>query len=220
MLQAGEARISIGVPSKSRGATGEGKSALARSVADNLTALPQQQSRGDESFVSMVAAIFDPDDQPPEVFHAELEQAIREHASAWTLAAPSASGCWRVQRAGGDPIEVRAVHWRAPGNVLDGLADQVNLERLLCAVLEKAYPSDVERVAQLLTEIGRARQAMDRKPPTWKAAIHVWLAMVYEKADELNAASRVLHQQDECKPHVESVLIEVGLLEDLRPLLA
>jgi hypothetical protein len=42
---------------------------------------------------------------------------------------------------------------------------------------------------------------------------------VYEKIDELNAASRFLHQQDECRPHVERLLADVGLIEDLRHLL-
>jgi hypothetical protein len=40
-----------------------------------------------------------------------------------------------------------------------------------------------------------------------------------EGPDDLNAASRFLHQQSECKPHIEPILDQIGLLADLRPLL-
>lgn len=103
---------------------------------------------------------------------------------------------------------------------IDGLPDHANLERLLCAVLAKAYPGDEEHVSRWLMEIGERRSKAGRKAATWKAAIHVWLATVYDKADELNAASRFLHQQDECKPHIQPVLDHAGLLADLRLLLA
>lgn len=220
MLRAGDASIDIKVPSKPRGATGEGKSVLARGVAEELRDLRPQVSPADESYVSLIAVVFDPDAATAAAFHGEVAQAIREHAPDWTLADGATSGTWRATRGADEqPVEVRAVHWRAPGNVLDGLPDHTNLERLLCAVAAKAYPDDVAHVARWLTEINDRRRVGQRKPATWKAAIHVWLATVYEKADEHNAASRFLHQQDECKPHVQPILDDVGLLADLRPLL-
>jgi len=154
-------------------------------------------------------------------FHAELEEAVREHATAWTLAVAGAPGVWVAERNLEDRVEVRAVDWRAPGGVLDGLPDEKNLERLLCAVLASAYPEEAPKVERWLTEIGEARaQARPAlKSATWKAAIHVWLALIYEKVDEINAATRVLHQQDRCKSHVEPILEQVGLLRDLLPLL-
>jgi hypothetical protein len=219
-LQAGDARVEIKVPSQRRGATGEGKSALARAVAEELQDLRPQVDPEDASRVSLIAAVFDPDGDAASAFHAEVAAALRRYSAAWTVTEAGAPGVWRAAREAGEDVEVRAVHWRAPGGVLDGLPEQANLERLLCAVLAKAYPADDAHVARWLTEIGAARQAAGRKPPTWKAAIHVWLAAVYEKADQDNAASRILHQQDACKPHVVPTLDEVGLLTDLRPLLA
>jgi hypothetical protein len=219
-LQAGiDLRIEIKVPSKPRGAPGEGKSALPLAVADELRLVRPQVDPADESYVSLVAAVFDPDEKTAADFHNELTHAIGERAPAWTITAGSTPGVWQVQREAGEQVEVRAVDWRAPGGVLDGLPEHKNLERLLCAVLAKAYPGDVPAVERWLTEIGAARTTAGRKPPTWKAAIHVWLAAVYEKADDLNAASRFLHQQDECKPHIHGILNQVGLLADLRPLL-
>jgi hypothetical protein len=218
-LRAGEVAIEVSVPSKTRGATGEGKSVLARSVADNLRALRPQPSPTDESYVSLMAVVFDPDDKPATRFHHEVARAIREHAPAWTLSDEATPGVWHARR-GAEEIDVRAVHWRAPGEVLGGLPDHKNLERLLCAVLAKAYPEDKDHVARWLTEIGERQRVTGRKPAGWKAAVHVWLATVYEKADEFNAASRFLDQQDACKSHVEPVLAEAGLLDDLRPLLA
>jgi hypothetical protein len=219
VLQAGIARIEVSVPSKARGATGEGKSALSRGVATALEGLPPQTNPADEAHVSLVAAVFDPDDETAADFHTALVKAVRDHATAWTFAESGSPGVWHAQRGATEQLEVRAVDWRAPGGVLDRLPDQMNLERLLCAVLAQAYPDDVSDVARWLTEVGGRCAAAGRKPPTWKAAIHVWLAVVYEKADELNAAARFLHQQDECRPHVERILDAVGLVRDLRPLL-
>lgn len=218
-LAAGDTQIDILVPSKKSGATGEGKSALARTVADALRMLPPQVGPGDESSVGLVAVVFDPDDATVPSFHAEVEKAVRVHATEWSFTGGASAGIWSAQRAVGEIVEVRAVHWRAPGGVVDGLPDQMNLERLLCAVLAAAYPQDVEHFERWLTEIREVSKAAGRKPGTWNAAIHVWLAAVYEKADDINAASRFLDQQRACKPHIERILAETGLLDDLRPLL-
>lgn len=218
-LDAGGERVEIIVPSKSRDATGEGKSALARAVATTLIGLPPQAGERDEDRVSVVAAVFDPDEGQPGDFHAELLRALRDHADTWTVADASAPGMWRATRDAGEWVDVRAVHWRATGEPLDGLPDHSNLDRLLCAVAAKAYPDDVAHAARWLGEINQRRHDMRRKPATWKAAVHVWLAAVYDKADELNAASRLLHQQPECRPHVEGLLAAVGLVDALRPLL-
>ena len=218
-LRTGDVRIEITVPSKSRGASGEGKSALAQGVAEALRELPSQIGPPDESTLSLASVVFDPDDQPVSAFHVEIERAIRERATTWSLAPGGAPGLWSATREAGETVEVRAVHWRAPGEQLDGLPDHENLERLLCAVLAKAYPDDRDHMARWLTEMGERRRSAGRKAASWKAAIHVWLACVYDKADELNAASRFLHQQAECKPHITPLLTDTGLLADLRPLL-
>lgn len=219
-LLAGSTVIEVGVPSRARGATGEGKSTLAATLADNLAALRSQPNAADESAVSLLAAVFDPDDDPPGRFCAEVERTMRERAVAWALAETDAPGVWCARRGTSEQVEIRAVHWRAPGEVLGGLLDHANLERLLCAVLAKAYPEDNDHVARWLREIAERQRAAGRKLAGWKAAIHVWSAVVYEKADENSAAARFLHQHKACRPHVEPTLQETGLLDDLRPLIA
>jgi hypothetical protein len=206
------------VPGRGRGDVGEGKSALARMTAQQLHDLAPQMGPPDESHVALIAVVFDPDADPVTGFHIEIERAVQAHAPAWTLT--GGAGTWRAERDVGEVVDVRAVHWRAPGGVLDGLPDHANLERLLCAVAARAYPDDLAHVDRWLTEIGARCRTAGRKPPRWKAAVHVWLAAVYEKADEENAAARFLHQQDECKPHIGGVLTETGLLDDLRQLLS
>jgi hypothetical protein len=218
-LQADDAQIDVRVPSKTGGATGEGKSALARMVASELHILPPQVGPQDESSVALIGVVFDPDEETVASFHAEVEKAVRAHASKWTLTGAGSPGVWSARREAGEVVEIRAVDWRAPGGVVDGLPDHMNLERLLCAVLALAYPSDLALIERWLAEVGEARKAAGRKPTGWKAAIHVWLAAVYQNADDLNAASRFLHQQSECKPHIEAILRETGLLDDLRYLL-
>ena len=105
------------------------------------------------------------------------------------------------------------VHNRAPGGVVDGLPDFRNLERVLCEVLARAYEAEAEIVERWLTEI-------QSRKPGWKAAVHLWCALVEEKASEGNIAARVLHQNSACKPHALAVLREAGLLADLEPLFA
>ncbi|MFO0759367.1 MAG: hypothetical protein U0359_22935 [Byssovorax sp.] len=218
-LQIGDdVSIDIVVPSKGRGGPGDGKSALPRMIAELLRDLPPQIGAGDESTVGLAAVVFDPDGQPIPTFYGEVERAIRAHASGWAFA-PQSPGTWSALRESGERVEVRAVHWRALGGVVDNLPDVQNLERLLSSILGAAYPTGAPDIERWLTEIGEVRRAAGRKAPTWKAAIHLWLALVYEKADDINAASRVLHQQDECKPHIEAVLQQTGLLADLLPLL-
>lgn len=48
--------------------------------------------------------------------------------------------------------------------------------------------------------------------------LHLWCALVDEKATELNVAARVLHQNTACRPHALDVLREAGVLADLQPL--
>jgi hypothetical protein len=218
VLTAGSYRIEIKAPSRAQGSAGEGKTALARTTAETLHNLAPQIGPPDESHVSLVAVAFDPDGDTVESFHAAVAGAIQAHAPAWTLT--GAAGTWRAKRDAGEEVDVRAVHWRAPGGVLDGLPDHANLERLLCAVAARAYPGDLADVDRWLREMADRRRAAGRKPAGWKAAIHVWLAAVYEKVDQENAATRFLSQQDECKPHVAAVLTEAGLLDELRALLA
>lgn len=187
-----------------------GKSALPKEIAADLAQLPPQIEPQGEATVDIIAVVFDPDGDPEASFHREIEKNIAGQATDWALA-PKAVGAWTATREPGEIVGLVAIPWRAPGNVIDGLPDYRNLERVLCAVLARAYQPEAEIVERWLTEI-------QNRKPGWKAALHLWCALVEEKASETNAAARVLHQNTACRPHALDVLREAGLLTDLQPL--
>jgi hypothetical protein len=189
-----------------------GKSALPKEIAADLAQLPPQIEPQGEATVDKIAVVFDPDGDPEAAFHREIEKNVAAQAQGWTLA-PKSPGAWTATREPGEVVEVVAIPWRAPGGVVDGLPDFRNLERVLCEVLARAYQTEAEIVERWLTEI-------QSRKPGWKAAVHLWCALVEEKASEGNIAARVLHQNSACKPHALAVLREAGLLADLEPLFA
>lgn len=189
-----------------------GKSALPKEIAADLAQLPPQIEPQGEATVDKIAVVFDPDGDPEATFHRDIEKNVATQAKGWSLASKS-PGAWTATREPGEIVEVVAIPWRAPGGVVDGLPDFRNLERVLCAVLARAYQAEAEIVERWLTEI-------QSRKPGWKAALHLWCALVEEKASEVNIAAKVLHQSAACKPHAIAVLREVGLLADLEPLFA
>jgi hypothetical protein len=107
-------------------------------------------------------------------------------------------------------VVVRAVPWRAPGGTVDGLPDSQNLERLLCHVAAMAYPDKAKAVERWLGEMSSTGDS-----PSWKAAMHLWCALVEPKATESNATARFLRQNEVCRPHVTGVVRQVSLFKDL-----
>lgn len=203
--------------SKVMASTAKGaKSALAPALAEFLEGLPPLAGDPSPDRYSRVLVLFDPDADSIGTFCDGLEDAVR--ITKWTLH-PLTSGRpgrgWWARRDPGERLLVEARAWSTTGDVLDGLADEQNLERVLCQVLARAYPDDVEWVAARLDEI---RQRRD-KVPRWKAAVHLWCALVDDKADELSAPARFLGQHKACKPHVRDVLETGGVLRDLRGVL-
>jgi hypothetical protein len=73
-----------------------------------------------------------------------------------------------------------------------------------------AYPTEAKTVERWLGEISEAG-----KQPSWKAALHLWCALVEPKADESNAAARFLHQNETCRPHARTAIEQVSLFKDL-----
>ena len=128
---------------------------------------------------------------------------------------PGCARTWTARREEGEELSLCAIPWRAPGPVVDGLPDNQNIERLLCAVAARAYPTEASIVERWLTKI----QSVRNKAPKWKAALHLWCALVDEGASETNAAARFLHDNRALKPYVQQTLEEVKLWNDLRPLL-
>lgn len=207
-LRAGQIAIEIK-------ASRAGKSGLIKMIGESLAALGPQDGPPEEAKVRRIAAVFDPDEEPVTAFHKGVASSVAREAPDWRLVQVG-SGTWLARRMPGERVQVRAIPWRAPGPVVDGLADHQNLERLLCAVAKAAYPAEAAIVERWLTEI----TTVSGKTPKWKAALHLWCALVDQSASELNAATRFLHQNGDCKPHVSPALEKVGLLRALRPLFA
>jgi hypothetical protein len=194
-----------------------GKRKLPGLAATTLMTLPAQMGPPDDAKVKRIALVFDPDESLVSAFHNDIVQAIVRQATAWTLTSV-APGAWIARRSPGERVQLLAIGWKAPGGVVDGLADHQNLDRLLCAMAAKAYPVEAQIVERWLNEVNGARQPENRAK--WKAALHLYCALVEEKASELSAPARFLHQNAMCKPHVRMILEQGGLLKALRPLLA
>lgn len=75
-LRSGESLVEIVVPSKGRGDAGDGKSQLPLMVAKKLNDLAPQGGPPTEPYTDLVAAVFDPDDEPEPKFHERIEVAI------------------------------------------------------------------------------------------------------------------------------------------------
>lgn len=206
VLLAGRARLEIR-------AVKNAKSQLAKGMATELAQLPPQVAGDPEQRTRRIAAVFDPDAEGEEAFHRDIQREIARSARDWRLQQVT-EGAWIARREAGERLWLRAIAWRGPGAPVDGLADHQNLERLLCAVAARAYPAEAALVTRWLEEIGSVRGAA----AGWKAALHLWCALVEEKASEANAAARFLHQNKLCMPFVEPILREVSLLRALRPL--
>jgi hypothetical protein len=208
-LQAGTAVIDLVlVPNK------DGKTGLPKGLAEQLHAVPPIGPQPDEGDVALLATVFDPDSSSEAEFHGQIQQAIAGGAPAWTLNIER-EGVWSAHR-GSETLTVHCVAWRGPGPVVDALPDHQNIERLLCAIAARAYPQEATLVERWTGEITTLRKP---KAQRWKVALHLWCALVCDKASEHSAAARFLHQDATCKPHVETTLGEVGLVEALRPLL-
>ena len=183
------------------------KSGLPEALATKLHGLPVENSSDDPNALERITVLFDPDDEPADKMYAKLADEVAATAKAWKL--DGDPGDW-VARRSVQTVILRAVPWRSPGNVVDSLPDWQNLERLLCHVAAVAYPTEAKIVERWLGEISEAG-----KKPVWKAALHLWCALVEPKADESNAAAQFLHQNQTCRPHARAAIEQVSLLKDL-----
>jgi hypothetical protein len=184
------------------------KSGLPAALAIKLHGLPVENSSDDPNALERITVLFDPDDESPEETCVRLAAEVSANAKAWKL--DGSPGDWVARRNGNQAVILRAVSWRSPGNVVDGLPDWQNLERLLCHVTAVAYPSEAKIVERWLGEISGPG-----KKPSWKAALHLWCALVEPKSDESNAAARFLHQNQTCRPHARAAIEQVSLFKDL-----
>lgn len=185
-----------------------GKSGLPEELATKLLGLSVDDLGTAPNALQQITVLFDPDEEPLDRMYTRLVDRIAAEARSWKL--EGQPGDWIARRNASETVVVRAVHWRSPGSVVDGLPDCQNLERLVCYVAAKAYPQEAKIVERWLGEI----HATEKKP-CWKAAVHLWCALVEHKSDERNAAARFLHQNDTCRPHVREAIREVSLFKDL-----
>jgi hypothetical protein len=190
-------------------ATANAKSGLAKTASLKLEGLIPGNRSDDPASVGQIAVIFDPDECGAPVFFESLSKVVGEGAPSWKLD-EFHPGVWTARRDGFEPVELRAIPWRAPGGVVDSLPDSQNLDRLCCAVAREAFLEDSEMVIRWLEEL-----AVKKKRIGWKSALHLWCAIVDEKAGEITAAARFLHQNKACRPKVRPILEGVSLLKDL-----
>lgn len=184
------------------------KSGLPAALAIKLHGLPVENSSDDPNALERITVLFDPDDESPEETCVRLAAEVSANAKAWKL--DGSPRDWVARRNANQTVIVRAVPWRSPGDVVDGLPGWQSLERLLCHVTAVAYPTEAKTVERWLGEISEAG-----KQPSWKAALHLWCALVEPKADESNAAARFLHQNETCRPHARTAIEQVSLFKDL-----
>jgi hypothetical protein len=111
---------------------------------------------------------------------------------------------------------ITAIPWRSGDPVVDDLPDTQSLDRLLCAIAGRAHPGHTAMVERWLRE-ARAELGVQ---PKWKAALHLWCALVEPAASPVNAATRFLGQNHNCTPHVSPALIAGGLLARIAEIFA
>lgn len=167
----------------------------------------------EDGHVSRLACVFDPDSDPREVFEAEMDSALSSLGPRWRVRMRQSRHRWIVARDDRYRVVVQAIAWRAPPQRTAVLPDHQNLERLMCEIARTAYPQEAALADRWLAEMGAAT----KKHP-WKSAMHLWCALVEPKADEHSAPARFLHQNRQCAPHARSILSQVSLMSELRPL--
>lgn len=182
---------------------------------------------GDEALVDRVTFFFDPDDDEKDEFvnrvHSRLE-GLSTASPPWIASRNEPDlGRWTLARAGEPSVELRGIPWGAAGPVLDGLDDVQNLERLLCAVMGKAYPDQVARIAGWLDEIREFRASLHPgQRLKWKAAVLLWAALTDEQSTtDGGIPSRFLGQhkpprtadffEEYVRPELESQALHEGL---------
>jgi hypothetical protein len=192
----------------------EAKSGLWCAAAKLLGGLPRVKMTDDPDGIGRIWVVYDPDGQGADAFCRAIAPAFEKHASQWKLT-PGGRADWVAERDPGERVSLAAIAWRAPDGVVDGLADTQSLDRLVCAVAARAFPEESRVVHRWLDEL-----TASGKRPGWKAALHLWCAVVEQKANEDTAAVRFLGQNRLCEAHARGALEEVSLLKDLASLAA
>lgn len=192
-----------------------GKSSLPANVATLLAGLPPQQGQRGDDRTASVSVIFDPDDDRASTFYSDVDSTVLRDAPTWQLKEIT-PGRFRASRGAAERVLIRLIHWRADNTVLNGLPDVQDLDRLLCQIAGSAYPADETLVRGWLAQIAQR----PGRAPKWKAAVHLWCALIEERATEVSAAARFLGQNAQCAAKAPNVLAQLSLWRDLRRIFA
>lgn len=165
------------------------------------------------------ALVYDPDERSVSDCEARFDGRIRAlEASGWTV--ERSNSVWKLVRAE-PPTEtsVRAIAWQGRCDTPPCLPDRQNLERLLCTINESTWPQGKTTVTRWLTEIDAQRAVLGvAGKPTWKTAIHLWCALVDDKASEAAVVKRFLGQNEAARTSVKQALLDAGILTALEAL--
>lgn len=174
----------------------------------------------DATLRDRAAVVYDPDERATSDVEDALDTRLRSLETEWMIERNGPA--WTLTRKElPQTIHVRTIAWTHPGAVLGGLPDRQNLERVLCAISARAWPAGDAVVAQWLQAIRefRANNGVARAP-TWKAAVHLWCALVDDAATEAAAVKRFLGQNPSALPFVRETLDEARIVTSLEALFA
>lgn len=183
-------------------------------MATEIANLPIHDPGGPER---RFALVYDPDAWTVEDFEAAVSEALAAKATDWAIQQSGSS--WTLQREG-ESVLLRAIPWCIDGDVLDSLPDVQNLERVLCTVLGETYPSGVTTVAECIERFREQRKQLGiDRDLSWKAAIHLWCALVDDAATDSTAPKRFLGQVEAFTRAAEAVCRRNGVVPALHELL-
>jgi len=192
----------------------DAKSGLVREAMTALDAEPRRNRRDpNDQPLRRLGIVFDPDGDPRAKFENAVLTAFQTSAKEWRVRRLTSKRACLLATRDRDRVLVHFVAWRST-YALDTMPDVLNLERLLCEIAAEAYPAEASIVARWLKDfpVGSLQHP-------WKAALHLWCALVEAKSDEHSAPARFLHQNKTCAPHVEPLLRSISVLRELEPLL-
>lgn len=201
-LQVGESvRIRVEAP------TG-GKDALPATAAAILDEMPPDAT---DSELALLALVYDPNGEGRQAFCDRVTKAI-EKDRTWRIEGRLQSDA--VAKASATcSLQIRCIAWRDSDPITDANAalgaSEENLERFLCAVAAKRYPEHKPMIARMLADISVLEHPKRWK--YWKAALHLWCAVVVPRSSAENVAAEFLQQDEVSTPHVRAVLQEAGL---------
>lgn len=195
----------------------EGDSNVGRLVGIELGGLPAQVP-DDPTNCQLLVAVLDPDEHSSAARRRQVADAIKQFGRGWSLDESTAP--WTATRVQGqltETVRILVLCWELREEILDGLPDEQNLERVLDGVARRTHPEAARDIAAWLETTSRLR---DGAKPTWKACMHAWASVLTPKHEpERPAIARRFFGQDKAlRLAAEQVIDATGLRTTLAPL--